>query len=429
MKPGDVARLEQSIEWLERRARELGLDFFDMRYEICPPDVVYTIAGFGMPTRYSHWSFGKHYERQKVEFDLGLSRIYELVVNNDPCYAFLLDTNTVLQNEMIVAHVLAHSDFFKNNARFRHTPRQMVETMAATAERFRRYEERYGMERVEEVLDAALSIQEHIDPSWRSRHTREPSLHAVPSLAALSRGGPLAEKDLLLFVAAYSPVLEDWERDIVATVREEMLYFWPQLETKIMNEGWATYWHTRLMREMDLSEDDAIEFAQLTANVTQPNRFTLNPYNVGYAIWRDIERRSGVEKMFEVRECESDTGFLRNYLNQDIVDECQLYIYDRRGLEWVIVERDYRVIRDLLVQQRTNAGFPTLRVTDADWNRQGGLCLTHAFEGQELDIQSIERTLPRVHRLWGRPVVLRTVLSGREVEFVYDGDKVERRAM
>jgi stage V sporulation protein R len=427
MKPEDMARLERSIEWLERRARELGLDFFDMRYEICPAEVVYTVAGFGMPTRYSHWSFGKHYERHKLEFDLGLSRIYELVVNNDPCYAFLLENNSVLQNEMIVAHVLAHSDFFKNNARFRHTQRQMIDTMAATAERFRRYEERYGMERVEAVLDAALSIQEHIDPSWRARQHASDATRAPGS--PLPKSGDLCEKDVLRFIVQHSLHLEDWERDIVATVREEMLYFWPQLETKIMNEGWATYWHTRLMREMDLSGDDAIEFAQLTASVTQPNRFALNPYNVGYAIWRDIERRHGTDKLFEVRECESDTGFLRNYLNQDIVDECQLYIYDRRGLEWVIVERDYRVIRDLLVQQRTNAGFPTLLVTDADWNRMGGLCLTHRFEGQELDVQSIERTLPRVYRLWGRPVVLRTVVAGREVEFVYDDGRVERRAM
>src|SRR5579871_4037636 len=102
MKLADYRRLEKTIVWMEAKARAYGLDFFDMRYEICPADVVYTIAGFGMPTRYSHWSFGKQYYRQKLDFDLGLSRIYELVVNNDPCYAFFLESNTVLQNEMIV---------------------------------------------------------------------------------------------------------------------------------------------------------------------------------------------------------------------------------------------------------------------------------------------------------------------------------------
>ncbi|WP_029422462.1 SpoVR family protein [Alicyclobacillus macrosporangiidus] len=512
MKREEYARFERTIAWMESRARELGLDFFDMRYEICPADVVYTIAGFGMPTRYSHWSFGKQYHRHKLDYDLGLSRIYELVVNNDPCYAFFLENNTVLQNEMIVAHVLGHSDFFKNNARFRYTNRDMIDTMAATAERFRRYEEKYGVARVEEVIDAAMSIQEHVDPSMRARRRmmrpqadaeagqavgeapvdaagrrrgpyddlwqigsgtgpagaggstggdggslpRAGGVSGAPSVggagsvggfgavigagpnggvgtgdgaASATEGGNLQEKDLLGFILENSRHLEDWERDIVAVVREEMLYFWPQLETKIMNEGWATFWHIELMREMDLSGQDAIDFAQLTANVTQPNRFSLNPYNVGLAIWRDIERRYGREKMFEVRECESDTSFLRNYLNQDIVDACELYLFERRGIEWVIVERNYEKIRDLLVQQRTNGGFPVLYVTDGDLGRMGGLCITHAYDGQELDVRYIERTLPRVHRLWGRPVTLRTVVDGRPAEFRCEGDHVLRRVV
>jgi stage V sporulation protein R len=424
MKREEYARFERTIAWMESRARELGLDFFDMRYEICPADVVYTIAGFGMPTRYSHWSFGKQYHRHKIDYDLGLSRIYELVVNNDPCYAFFLENNTVLQNEMIVAHVLGHSDFFKNNARFRCTNRDMIDTMAATAERFRRYEEKYGVARVEEVIDAAMSIQEHVDPSMRARRRA-----MRDGAASAHEGGGLQEKDLLGFLLENSHHLEDWERDIVAVVREEMLYFWPQLETKIMNEGWATFWHTELMREMELSGQDAIDFAQLTANVTQPNRFALNPYNVGLAIWRDIERRYGREKMFEVRECESDTSFLRNYLNQDIVDACELYLFERRGIEWVIVERNYEKIRDLLVQQRINGGFPVLYVTDGDVGRMGGLCITHAYDGQELDVRYIERTLPRVYRLWGRPVTLRTVVDGRTAEFRCEGDHVLRRVV
>ncbi|MCL6547914.1 MAG: SpoVR family protein [Alicyclobacillus sp.] len=472
MKAEDIRRLERSIQELEAKARAFGLDFFDMRYEICPADVIYAIAGFGMPTRYSHWSFGKHYYRQKLDFDLGLSRIYELVVNNDPCYAFLLESNTVLENELVVAHVLGHSDFFKNNGRFRHTNRQMVETMAATAERFRRYEERYGVERVEQVIDAAMSIQEHIDPSLRARRelalpkaagaedasrtarprpTADPyaDLWALDRVAEPQGGRPAGpgtavpgkvspesgsrspesgrSKDILLYIVRNSPCLEDWERDVVSTIRDEMLYFWPQLETKIMNEGWASYWHTLLMREMDLAGQDAVDFARLTASVTQPNRFALNPYNVGLAIWRDIERRHGREAMFLIRECDSDVSFLRNYLNQDIVDECDLYLYERRGDTWVIAERDYRRIRDLLVAQRVNGGFPTLYVIDRETAQTGGLYLVHAYEGQELDTQYIERTLPYVYRLWGRAVTLRTELDGRSVEFTYDGSRTLKR--
>lgn len=464
MKQEDYVRLEKSIAWMESKAGSYGLDFFDMRYEICPADVVYTIAGFGMPTRYSHWSFGKQYYRQKLDFNLGLSRIYELVVNNDPCFAFLLDSNTVLQNEMIVAHVLGHSDFFKNNARFRYTNRRMVDSMAASAERFRKYEEMYGVNRVEEILDAALSIQEHVDASWRSRaHVPEQEVKKAgrnPYDDLWSIGKPKSEdnnassriadvirnerlttatrlrtpqpghsKDLLMYIVEHSRQLEDWERDVISVVHDEMLYFWPQLETKIMNEGWATYWHTELMQAMDLEGQDAIDFAQLTAGVTQPNRYTLNPYNVGLSIWRDIERKHGREKMFEVRECESDTSFLRNYLNQDIVDECDLYLYEKRGMDWVVIERDYEVIRDILVQQRTNGGFPTLYVTNDDPKDPRGLRITHSFEGQELDVDYIERTLPSVYRLWGQPVTLQTIVNGLPVEFVFDGTMTQRKAV
>ncbi len=413
MKPRDYERLEQTIEWMEREARAMGLDFFDMRYEICPTDVVYTIAGFGMPTRYSHWSFGKQYYRQKLDFDLGVSRIYELVVNSDPCYAFLLEGNTVLQNEMIVAHVLGHSDFFRHNCRFQYTNRSMVDSMAAAAQRIRRYEESFGIDRVEEVLDAALSVQEHVDASILGRKPNEDGA---------------VFKDLLGFIVHHSRQLEDWERDIVASVREEMLYFWPQLETKVMNEGWATYWHTKLMQARDLSGQDAVDFAQLTASVAQPNRFNFNPYNVGLVIWQDIERRYGRDKLFEVRECDSDVSFLRNYLNQDIVDECDLYVYGRRGSEWVVIERDAAVIRDLLVQQRTNAGFPVLHASE-EAEPSGRLLISHAYEGQELDVKYIERTLPMVYRLWGRPVSLKTVLNGHAVEFAYDGTATQRKAV
>ena len=236
-------------------------------------------------------------------------------------------------------------------------------------------------------------------------------------------------KDLLRCIVELSPVLEEWERDIVATVRQDMLYFWPQLETKIMNEGWASYWHNRLMRELDLSEEDALAFAKLTAGVTQRHPHGLNPYHLGLAMWTDIERRYGNEAMFEIRECDSDVGFLRNYLNQDVVDECQLYLYQRRGTEYVITERNYAAIRDLLVRQRTNGGFPTLHVRDADAGQNGGLALTHVYEGYELDARYIERTLPRVYRLWGRPVTLVTHLDGRATEFRCDGSTTERRAV
>ncbi|MDR6226911.1 SpoVR family protein, partial [Desmospora profundinema] len=157
--------LERSIAEITEVAKGFGLDFYPMRYEICPADIIYTFGAYGMPTRFSHWSFGKAFHRMKMQYDLNLSRIYELVINSNPCYAFLLKGNSLIQNKLIAAHVLAHCDFFKNNARFSNTSRDMVESMAASAERIRQYELEYGKKKVEQFLDHVLAIQEHVDPS------------------------------------------------------------------------------------------------------------------------------------------------------------------------------------------------------------------------------------------------------------------------
>jgi stage V sporulation protein R len=269
MNPADNQKLEYAISEITEIAQGFGLDFYPMRYEICPADIIYTFGAYGMPTRYSHWSFGKNFHKMKTQYDLGLSKIYELVINSDPCYAFLLEGNSLIQNKLIVAHVLAHCDFFKNNARFSKTNRNMVESMSASAERIRQYELEYGTDEVEQFIDAILAIQEHVDPTLNKPHrnkdaqnnnkaesTKEPTdtkfgyedlwnlekRDALPSKEEDSHRFPKhPEKDLLLFIEEHAPYLEEWQRDILTMLREEMLYFWPQLETKIMNEGWASY--------------------------------------------------------------------------------------------------------------------------------------------------------------------------------------------
>ena len=157
--------LERAIAEITEIATGFGLDFYPMRYEICPSEIIYTFGAYGMPTRFSHWSFGKQFHKMKLHYDFGLSKIYELVINSNPCYAFLLDSNSLIQNKLIVAHVLAHCDFFKNNIRFQNTKRDMVESMAATADRIRQYEIDHGKHEVETFLNAVLAIEEHIDPS------------------------------------------------------------------------------------------------------------------------------------------------------------------------------------------------------------------------------------------------------------------------
>jgi stage V sporulation protein R len=445
----EMRQLERAIEEITMIARDFGLDFYEMRYEVCPSDIIYTFGAYGMPTRFSHWSFGKAFHRMKMQYDFGLSKIYELVINSDPCYAFLLDGNTLIQNKLIVAHVLGHCDFFKNNARFANTSRYMVDSMAASAERIRQYEIEHGKQAVEDVIDSVLAIQEHIDPSLigRNRKSRthapaeskkEPDPYedifqmgtkkeAVADNKLPSRFPAEPEKDLLLFIMEHAKHLQDWQRDVLSIMRDEMLYFWPQIETKIMNEGWATYWHLRILRELELTEAETIEFASLNAGVIAPSRTSINPYHVGLKIWEDIEKRWGRERMWEIREFDSDSSFLRNYLTKDLVEEMDLYLYQKVGNEWKVVEKDWEKVRDMLCAVRVNGGFPVLVVQDGDYLKNGELYLKHQYEGTELDVKYLEKTLPHVHQLWGRTCHLETVLDGRAVVFTHDGKKNHRR--
>jgi stage V sporulation protein R len=467
LRPDDQKKLEYAIREITEIAKGFGLDFYPMRYEVCPDDIIYTFGAYGMPTRFSHWSFGKQYYKMKLQYDLGLSKIYELVINSNPCYAFLLNSNSLIQNKLIVAHVLAHCDFFKNNARFQNTKRDMVESMAATAERVAAYEKMYGKHEVESFLDAVLAIQEHIDPSlvrpklaWsldeeeseeKRKHTEyddlwkmdESSSEERPVFRKRKKLPPRPEKDLMLFIEQYSSELDDWQRDILTMMREEMLYFWPQLETKIMNEGWASYWHARILREMDLTSDESIEFAKLNASVVQPSKTQLNPYYLGVKIFEDIEERydhpteemikhgiepgSGREKMFEVREIESDQSFIRNYLTKELVRREDLYLFQKQGQKYKITDKDHEAVRDQLVTMRVNGGFPYITVQDGDYVRSGELYLKHHYEDVELDVGYLEKTLPYIYQLWGRNVHMETKVEGRDVVFSYSGKKIQKK--
>lgn len=351
----------------------------------------------------------------------------------------------------------------------------MVETMTATAERIRDYEMTYGTLAVEQFIDAVLTIQEHVDPSivkpynmskgayikslqkpkeikrnpistpyddlWSLDNVEEEEKKETPASFP-----PQPEKDLLWFIEEYSPILEPWQRDILTMLRDEMLYFWAQIETKIMNEGWASFFHQRIMRELDLTVNETIEYAKLNSSVVQPSRQSLNPYYMGLKIFEDIEKRwdnptpeererfgrvpgRGREKMFEVREYDSDISFIRNYLTKDLVQELDLYVFEKKGPDWKITDKSWENIRDQLAFSRVNGGFPYLVVKDGDYSRNGEIYLLHQYEGIELDLKYVERTLPYVYRLWGKSVYLETIVEGKPLLFTYDGNKVSRKFM
>lgn len=266
MADSDIERLRDSIDHAWDEARNFGLDPFPTHFELVPAAIMYEFASYSLPGRFSHWTHGKAYHRQKMQYDFGLSKIYEMVVNTNPSYAFLMEMNNLLQNTFVAAHVFGHTDFFKNNAYFQHTSRRMIDKVSIHAERIAKYEFEHGKAEVERFLDSVLSIQEHVDYNLFIRDDEPGNKDDKPStqptseyddLWGLERKAKRAEeerekrlgkppkfpekpeKDILQFLMLHAPHLEPWQRDIIEIVRTEMLYFVPQMQTKVMNEGWA----------------------------------------------------------------------------------------------------------------------------------------------------------------------------------------------
>jgi stage V sporulation protein R len=263
---------------------------------------------------------------------------------------------------------------------------------------------------------------------------------------APARIPPEPEKDLLLFLLEYGPELEPWQRDVIAIVHSEMLYFVPQMQTKVINEGWASFWHARILRELELTDEEFTEFANLNAGVVSPHRRSINPYHLGLKLLEDIEQRwdhpteeeqvklgrkpgQGRAKLFEVRELENDVSLIRNYLTKELVEELDLYLYERQGNEWVIMEKDWEKVRDGIVGEMTNFGNPVILVEDADYRRNRELYLKHSYEGRPLDMPYAEKTLQYIYRLWGRPVHIETVIDDDPTLISYDGQKITRAAL
>ncbi|MGL6096924.1 MAG: SpoVR family protein, partial [Fimbriiglobus sp.] len=273
------AHLRVLKDEIEGYAREYGLDFYETIFEVVDADALNEIAAYGgFPTRYPHWSFGMQYQELKKGYEYGLSKIYEMVINNDPCYAYLMRCNHTVDQKLVMAHVYGHCDFFKNNAYFAHTTRKMMDEIANHAARIRGYVERFGEDEVEAFLDRCMSIDDLIDIHSVAIRRREdtskydfatadtdtdapnndgvkfkskPYMDSYVNPPAkpgkddakqdppnVARFPDRPEKDVLLFLIEHAP-LKNWQRDILSIVRDEAYYFYPQAQTKIMNEGWA----------------------------------------------------------------------------------------------------------------------------------------------------------------------------------------------
>jgi stage V sporulation protein R len=476
---------------IEGHAREYGLDFFDIVYEVLDWEEINEIAAFGgYPARYPHWRFGMEYIELSRSYAYGLSKIYEMVINNDPTYAYLLAANHFVDQKLVMAHVCGHGDFFKHNFMFSGTNRKMLDEMANHATRVRRYMEREGVGPVEGFLDACLSIENLIDytalvpegvPPTTPTHEEEPADREPRRLRAkeymdsyINPPGVLEEerqriaesrdrkprsvperpvRDVLLFLLEHAP-LSKWERDILGIIREEAYYFAPQGRTKIMNEGWASYWHSRLMTEKLLNPQEVIDYADHHSGTMATGPGRLNPYKIGLELWRDIEERwnkgrhgrewdrctdlraraewdtgamKGQEKIFQVRRLYNDVTFVDEFLTPDFVRRHGLftYDYDPKSGQYLISDREFNAVKEKLLFMLTNFGQPSIELVDANFLNRGELLLVHRYEGVPLKMDQAIETLENLQAIWKRPVNLETYLEDEPIALSFDG--VEHR--
>jgi stage V sporulation protein R len=481
-----IADLTGVREQIQKYAEDYGLDFYETIFEVVEFDELNEIASYGgFPTRYPHWRFGMQYEELSKGYTFGLQKIYELVINNDPCYAYLMKSNKMVDQKLVMAHVFAHCDFFKNNLWFADTDRKMIDQMANHATRIRRHVEKHGQEEVENFIEVCLSLENLIDPHGQFirrkngeqnmsekengkkkpvRFKSKPYMDSFINPAETGKIEPATdeqdmekrvryplepERDVLAFLLQHAP-LKQWQTDILSIIRDEALYFFPQGQTKIMNEGWATYWHSTIMTEKVLTDEDVIDYADHHSGTVATGGGRLNPYKLGLELFRDIEDRwnkgkfgkeyeecdnhavkkswdkqlgLGRQKIFEVRKMYNDLMFVDAFLTPEFCRDQNLFVYsynDRNDF-YEISDREFKKVKEKLLFSLTNFGQPFIFVEDANYLNRGELLLRHQHEGIDLKIDEAQDTLKNLYRIWSRPVHVGTILDDNKVCLSFDG--------
>ena len=426
-----------------------GLKFHPVDFEAVPDSFMMEIAVYGLPVRMPHWSFGVRYIYQLIQRHMGHSRLFEVVFPGNPGHAYLAASNGLAENILVTAHVLGHADFSRNNLLFRRCQEQVseriVEHAANHARQIQQAIETHGAQRVEAVLDAALALEQHIDIDQALRRERYPEYAAgpegarrtTPSASASRRwirpaaqrrhGGAASARRCRRTRSAiccgssrnYAPEMESWERDIFLAVREESFYFYPVFATQIMNEGWASYWHARLLREADFVPQQAyVDAIKCHSDVVRPiaadaagraehqSRITS-----ASRCGRRSSRRQGLDAARRIMEQDDDFGFVRNHLTRELAEELGLFRYNARSDGQVkVLEPDLDgAARGACSRPKYNFGAPV--VSAAHVRNDGTLELTHdsSVDGRGLDLERSRKVLDYLHRVWRRPIVLTTV--------------------
>ena len=441
---------------IERLATQAGLVYNPVDFEEVPNSFMMEISVYGLPVRMPHWSFGVRYIYQLVQHRMGHSRLFEVVFPGNPGHAYLANSNSVAENILVAAHVLGHADFSRNNLLFGRSREQVgeniVEHAASHARQISLAIEEHGLKRVEAVLDAALALEQHVDVNQRLQRERYPeylppkgaalddtfrqrfaSLDVAPDAEDSAPGTrqrapvpPRPEGDLLWLIANYAPELEGWERDIFLAVREESFYFFPVFATQIMNEGWASYWHARLLREADFLPQQAyVDAIKCHSDVVRPLAsgervaLTINPYHLGFSLWEAIVEEEGMEAARHIQQQDDDFSFVRNQLTWERAEKLELFRYRAESSGQVkVAEADLNALHEALLGPKFNFGAPSVAARHIRIDGTLELEHDHKTDGRGLDVERGKKVIEYLQRVWRRPVIMKTVDEhGAEMEF------------
>lgn len=482
-----IRRVHDTIEKIA--VEEMGLDVYRNQIEVITAEqMLDAYSSSALPLLYKHWSFGKHFAQQEMLYRKGLSGLaYEIVINSSPCISYIMEENSATMQTLVIAHAaFGHNHFFKNNYLFQQwtDAKGILDYLAFAQGYIAECEERHGHAAVERLLDAAHALQQQgvfryprkkvPDLASEERRARERQLHeereyddlwrTVPDMGGKKmREDPdeerrrallqLPQENILYFLEKTAPKLAGWQREILRIVRNIAQYFYPQRQTKMMNEGCATWCHHHIMTKLHdrghITDGAFLEFLQSHTNVVMqpdfddPRYSGINPYALGFAIMRDVERAcldpdEEDHRWFpEVAGCGDPMGTLRHlwanfrdescvlqYLGPKVMREMRLFeLSDDADAPWLRVEaihddRGYRRVREALAKRYDIAwSEPDIQVVDVDLAGDRKLVLLHrALNGVTLDEDDARQVMRHLADLWGYEVVLREVDAATDME-------------
>lgn len=462
---------------------ELGLSYFPNQIEIISSEqMLDAYSSVGMPIMYQHWSFGKHFARDSEAYRKGFQGLaYEIVINSSPCISYLMEENTMTMQTLVIAHAaFGHNSFFKNNHLFLEwtDAESILDYMIFAKNYINKCEEKYGTEEVEKILDSCHAlmnhgvfkykrppklsvkkekeqqkkreryIQRHLNDLWRTL----PEIKEEEG-ETVERFPKEPEENILYFIEKYSPVLENWQRELIRIVRTVAQYFYPQRQTKVMNEGWATFTHYFIMNRLHekglINDGSFLEFLSSHTNVIfQPDfddkRYSgMNPYALGFNMFVDIKRicqdpteedkewfpdiagSDWLETMHFAMKNFRDESFIRQYLSPTMIRKFRLFalgddskntVYD---VEKIHNERGYKKVRTILANQYDMVALePDIQIWNVDLKGNRLLTLRHNIRDQKALGKTTEEVMKHVARLWGYTSIVISVNpnTGAEID-------------